>query len=206
MTDYAPFSQGEYTPRPINCPICGLTENWASVSGYSGLYQISNIGRVRSLGVRRRCGYGKTRFINGRQLGGNRIALSRPGDQRYVVREVLFLEHFSRTPPGSAVTYLDGDRSHLCVGNIGWEFPALGYRSMHRKITAVRGPASKQACVGCPAQAQEWSYTKSGFREVESEWGGYQVRYSLDPAEYLPRCKKCHRNLDGWWLKPRAVA
>jgi len=25
MTDYAPFSQGEHTPRPINCPICGLT-------------------------------------------------------------------------------------------------------------------------------------------------------------------------------------
>lgn len=36
-------------------------EIWKDINGYDGLYQVSNMGRVKSIG------YGKTRFLNGKK-------------------------------------------------------------------------------------------------------------------------------------------
>lgn len=176
------------------CPICGLAETWRPVRDFEGLYEISSIGRARSLPKRRMCGYGKTRAIPPKILTRRRVILSAPDrERRHVLRRVLFLEHYATLPPGAAVVFIDGDRDHLCAANLAWEFPHLGYRSMHHKVERQRGSASDLQCVDCGGAAEDWSYSRSGYREVTSIKG---VPYSLDPAEYDPRCRSCHRRYD----------
>lgn len=43
-------------------------EIWKDVVGYEGLYQVSNLGRVKSLKRKVNCGYGSIRFIRARYL------------------------------------------------------------------------------------------------------------------------------------------
>jgi hypothetical protein len=65
-----------------------------------------------------------------------------------------------------------------------------GYWSVHHRLSGERGPATAQRCA-CGAPAREWSYDGTDPDERTDPTRGY--RYSLDPARYLPRCRRCHR-------------
>lgn len=196
---HPPISHHTSPPScPSICPVCGLAEKWRPVRRFEDAYEISNIGRVRSVARVVGAACGSTRVISGRVLRARRIVLSRPGASELILRWLLFVEHFSRAAPGGAPVWLDGNLTHLCVGNLSWEFPQLAYRPMHRKVDRLRGSAKDHACVDCSGVAEEWSYTDSGYCQAADERAdGSLVTYSLDPAEYEPRCRSCHRKFDG---------
>lgn len=196
MSSIAPPSRGANPPlaRPSVCPICGLAETWRPVMGFEDLYEISSAGVARTVPRRRPVGYGRTRSVPSVILSKRRVSLSnQPYSARYVLRRVLFLEHYSRAPLGAADVFKDGNRQHLCVGNLDWEFPLLNYRAMHQKVAVLRGSARDMSCVDCGSPAHDWSYTHSGYCETAAPSG---VPYSLDVAEYDPRCRSCHRLFD----------
>lgn len=66
------------------------------------------------------------------------------------------------------------------------------YTTVHRRLLRDVGSASEHACVDCGGTAKEWSY--DGLDAGELTEG--TLRYSIDPAHYVPRCVPCHRAHD----------
>lgn len=83
-------------------------------------------------------------------------------------------------------------RTGALVGT--WRGDAVGYRAMHQRLGPVLG-----LCVdGCGRVATEWSLNVSAVRvRVEIAGSMRGRRFSTDPAEYSPRCYRCHALHDG---------
>lgn len=104
-------------------------EIWKDIRGYEGLYQVSNLGRVKSV-ARRVCNHpsGSTRqmqehFItptdngNGYKIVGLRSDHKR--QNKYVHR--LVAEHFLENPQGkNYVNHIDFDKSNNRASNLEW--------------------------------------------------------------------------------------
>ena len=67
--------------------------------------------------------------------------------------------------------------------------PDPTYRAAHSRVARDHGPARTHACVDCGRAAHHWSYTHTASRELVSPGG---QPYSADPADYEPRCARCH--------------
>lgn len=114
----------------LDLPLVDTTEIWRPVVGWEGLYEVSNLGRVRSLD--RDCITGPRRIsrIRGRVLSltpcgykgrRRRVALHAEGklSQRFVHH--LVLEAFiGPRPPGYTANHLDGDASRNWASNLEW--------------------------------------------------------------------------------------
>lgn len=104
-------------------------EKWRPVSGYEGLYSVSNLGRVRSEDRAVAGKGGAKRWIKGRVLVPGIYAGSRPhvnlyengrGKSHYVCR--LVAEAFLPPLPGPdfAVVYKNGDPNDNRASNLKW--------------------------------------------------------------------------------------
>jgi hypothetical protein len=97
------------------------TEIWKQVIGHEGLYEVSNIGNVKSLifhnGVRERILKQATQRLSGHYyvyLTKNKIA-----KKKYV--HALVLEAFvSKRPNGMEGLHNDGNSKNNCVSNLRW--------------------------------------------------------------------------------------
>lgn len=111
-----------------------MTEEWRTIEGYEGRYEVSNMGRVRSLdrlieAHNERMGWHK-RFWKGRILKSscacNRYPsiglLNEDGERR--TREIhrLVAEAFLGPPPSAEheVAHGDGDKTNNQVSNLRW--------------------------------------------------------------------------------------
>ena len=119
-------------------------EEWKDIQGYEGLYQVSNLGRVKSL-ERRVCNHnnGATRLIreqiitptdngNGYKIVG--LHLKRKRQNKYVHR--LVAEHFLEKPSGKDfVNHIDYDKSNNAVANLEWctQIENVAYSVEHMK-------------------------------------------------------------------------
>lgn len=103
-----------------------LNEEWRDVVGYEGYYQVSDLGRVRSLDRRSRCRGGSTSFHKGVILSP---ALSKSGYFVCVLcvkgRMKTFLVHclvasafLGDKPHGFDVNHIDTDKQNNLVGNL----------------------------------------------------------------------------------------
>ena len=69
------------------------------------------------------------------------------------------------------------------------------YNGLHQRIRLARGLASNYDCHHCGGRALHWSWNHQG--EYVTDWvRGYLVKYSLNVADYLPLCPKCHKAFD----------
>ena len=122
-------------------------EEWLPVSGFEGLYEVSNLGRVRSLSVIRNHGGYRPRFIPGRLLRTSRppnyqAATLWPlsGPPVKVCVHVLVAKHFVSNPLGHRlVRHLDDDRNNNYYKNLAW-----GTYSDNMLDKATNGRASKK--------------------------------------------------------------
>lgn len=111
-------------------------ENWAPVVGYEGLYEVSDLGRVRSLdrtttGARHRKIQGKVLTLNSSQAGGYHVVgLWR--DNKIKNRKVscLVLEAFvGPRPPGLVARHFpDRDPTNNQLSNLSWATAAQNGR------------------------------------------------------------------------------
>jgi hypothetical protein len=68
----------------------------------------------------------------------------------------------------------------------------VSYIRVHMRLKEDVGPASNFQCP-CGAPADEWAYDHEDPSPLLNERG---LLYSLDPAHYIPMCRRCHRDLD----------
>ena len=137
-------------------------EEWRDIQGYEGLYQVSNLGRVRSLDrevytsasskrgsfVRSAKGavmkQGKRPKDNGAYLF---VILQRHGKSKAFCTHRLVAEAFIPNPDGkSQVNHIDGNKANNAVSNLEWVTPkentahafAHGLRSDEERLRRTR--------------------------------------------------------------------
>jgi hypothetical protein len=78
----------------------------------------------------------------------------------------------------------------------------ITYNSAHYRVKRAKGYPSTFPCVdGCGQQAAEWSLRQDApVTHVGDDGHGRPTRYSGDPNDYEPRCRKCHKAYD---MRPR---
>lgn len=72
----------------------------------------------------------------------------------------------------------------------------IGYRAAHYRVVKARGKAAEHDCAcGCGEAAAEWALIAGGDKVYYCDKTGRA--YSLDPEDYAPMARYCHRLLDG---------
>lgn len=102
-------------------------EEWKDIKGYEGLYQISNLGEVKSLSREVEQSNGKKYTIKERKLKTSRngngytgITLNKDGKHRFNVHRLVAL-HFIENPEGKEqVNHKDLDKTNNCKDNLEW--------------------------------------------------------------------------------------
>lgn len=111
-----------------------MKELWKSIEGYEGLYEISNLGNVRSIRRNKVMKPGSHRF------GYRYVILCKEGSNKSVLVHRLVANAFiSRIPGKEDVNHIDGDKSNNCVENLEWvsksENMQHAYQSGLRQVT-----------------------------------------------------------------------
>lgn len=107
-----------------------MLEQWRAVPGYEGAYEVSDLGRVRSLDreivqLSRRgtsyASYRKGRVLRpGRMSGGHQsVVLTREGGSR-CVHELVALAFIGSRPDGYVTRHLNGDPTDNRAVNLAW--------------------------------------------------------------------------------------
>lgn len=101
-----------------------MIEEWRPISGYRGSYEVSDLGRVRSLDRINAQG----RFARGRILktdavtaGHLQVGLCRDGRKRNArVHRLVLLTFVGRPPSGTEGCHRDGDPTNNALTNLYW--------------------------------------------------------------------------------------
>ena len=101
------------------------TEIWKDVFGFEGLYQVSNLGKVRSLDRLVNSGIG-IRLYKGRVLkpvnnndGYLQVALSKDGKQTtFLVHRLVYEAFNGKIPEGMQVNHIDEDKTNNSIENL----------------------------------------------------------------------------------------
>jgi hypothetical protein len=108
--------------------LLAMTEQWKPVAGFDDLYEISSLGRVRSLGRNIRLWHGGIHARKGRVLrnrytkdGYDIVALSRDGKQHNTSVHRLVATAFVPNPADKpCVNHIDGNPSNNAAANLEW--------------------------------------------------------------------------------------
>lgn len=96
-----------------------MDEVWKDIEGYEGLYQVSNLGNVRSLN------YGRTGEIKllkqSTDCGYKRVMLYKDGErERYLVHRLVAMTFIPNPDDLPQVNHKDEDKSNNNVNNLEW--------------------------------------------------------------------------------------
>ena len=105
-----------------------MLEIWKDIDGYEGIYQISNLGRVKSLARYRKTSIGKDRWYktkilkNGTHTNGYKfVTLCKEGDYKYHSVHRLVAKHFILNLDNKkCVNHKDCVRDNNIVTNLEW--------------------------------------------------------------------------------------
>ena len=92
-------------------------EKWKQIAGYEGLYEVSNLGRVRSLW------FGKTRVLKPGKLrnGYLFVTLCKDGKRKHLLVHRLVAGAFVPNPRNlETVNHKDEDKTNNAASNIEW--------------------------------------------------------------------------------------
>lgn len=129
-------------------------EVWKDVQGYKGYYQVSNMGRVRSLDRWiPRMDVLNFRLMKGRILkstyvgnGYPQVNLSKKGKVKICDIHRLVLEAFVGTCPDSMeCRHIDGDKSNAKLSNIKWGTPVQNQKDRNKHGTCNSGDRNGHA-------------------------------------------------------------
>jgi len=144
-------------------------ETWLPVPEWEGLYEVSNLGRVRSLP--RRGTHGRILRPGSDLAGCRRVVLSRRSSgqvNQKVALLVVLAFHCPKPFPKAVVRHLDGDNRNDTPGNLRWGTQSENMFDEVRHGTHAN--ASKTCCPKCG--------------------GPYSVRDGKNgPRRYCPPCR-----------------
>lgn len=117
-----------------------MTEEWRPVPGYGTLYEVSNLGRVRS--NRRRWRSGEPRMLRAKPTRSGYIPVTLSDGTRHEAKLLhhIVLEAFHGPRPSGAVArHLDDDRANNTAANLAWGTQADNVRDAVRNGRVPRG-------------------------------------------------------------------
>ena len=141
---------------------------WLPIPGYEGLYEVSEDGRVRSLGKR------------GKMLkpfpvrGYSKVHLSKDATSRHRgVHQLVMLAFEGPPPEGMEVCHEDGNKANNHRSNLRYDTPSANGRDRIRHGTCAQSRKDE-----CPAGHQ---------------YDEKNTRYSKTPSGLGRQCRECDR-------------
>ncbi len=125
-----------------------MEEVWKDIPKYEGIYQASNLGRIKSLARQDRRGHGwPTKILkpDATRNGYLQVLLSRDGviTKKYVHH--LILEVFvGPCPPGKQRNHINGDKADNSIGNLEYCTGSENHFHSYRVLGKQAAKGSKQ--------------------------------------------------------------
>lgn len=189
-----------------------MTEQWKPALGWEGVYEVSDMGRVRSLDRTIDQRDGTSRFFPGQILkqtgmnGYRTVGLHFAGKERRRTVHSLVLEAFTcERPTGMQACHYDGDRANNKLSNLRWDTVEGNARDKLRHGTNVReamthcfkgheldhentyvSPNGARACKTCRLDANRASYYRNIERSREYARNYYRENYAVPEGEKKP--------------------
>lgn len=124
-----------------------MTELWKDISGYEGLYQISNLGNVKSLERINRNG----RLVHERILipsvGGSgylQVNLSKDNKAKiHQIHRLVAMKYIDNPENKQQVDHIDNIKSNNCAKNLRWVTPKENMNNIITKNTLLNRPERK---------------------------------------------------------------
>lgn len=119
-----------------------MIEEWKDIKGYEGLYQVSNLGRVKSLK------FGKERILKPikNTVGYMQVSLCKYGKiKKFTVHNIL-AEVFIQNPENKPeVNHIDEDKTNNMVSNLEWctRKENVNHGTRNKRSAVSRGKALK---------------------------------------------------------------
>jgi hypothetical protein len=164
--------------------LCAMEEQWKAIKGYEGIYEVSNLGRVRSLDRHRKAAYGKTAFIRGIEVAIRRnstndyliVCLSKDGKSIHALVHRLVAEAFVPNPNNlPQVNHKDEDKGNNRSDNLEW--CDQYYNNHYGTAIARRSITRGRKVVQCDMDGNEIARYNSA-REAERAIGKSQAAIS----------------------------
>lgn len=169
-----------------------MKEVWKPVEGYEDLYQISNLGRVKSLKRRTKSGfYNRIMMLKPSEHtdGYLQVVLYKNGQRKtYKVHRLVANAFLPRSENKTEVNHLDGVKKNNSVDNLSW-----CTRKENMKHAGEYGLMSSESFrdVEVYAQNKEGEILTFKNKKTCSEYFGFkywwfhnQVRYFGDPFQH----------------------
>ena len=130
-----------------------MEEIWKPVVGYEGLYEVSNVGRVKGLDRQVRTKGGGLKFWKGKLLkpalntgGYPFVGLCKDGVRTSMQVHTLIMDTFvGPRPKGFEVCHNDNDRSHSVLSNLRYDSRKGNHADMRAHGTWQEGEAHPQS-------------------------------------------------------------
>ncbi len=181
-----------------------MKEKWKDIKGYEGLYQVSNLGRVKSLDRYIVNKNNKQQYYNGKILKGNirkgylKLTLSKDNSQKTVPIHILVAKAFIPNPENKPeVNHIDGEKTNNCVSNLEWA--TRSENELHAYKNGLAKPSLKQKEAVAKYAKENYSkkvlqYDLNGnfikeWNSMHDVWRELGIRPS-----YICRCCKGLRN------------
>ena len=115
-----------------------MKEEWKDIKDYEGLYQVSNLGRVKSLNYRRTGKEGILNVGNKNLTKGHffvELWKNKSGCKKYI--HILVAEHFIPNPENKPIVHhIDKDPKNNNVDNLMW-VTNMEHRELHQEISKI---------------------------------------------------------------------
>lgn len=177
-----------------------MKELWKDIKGYEGCYQVSNLGRIKSLDRMTNNQYGEY-FMKGRILknsiikdkGYCRVSLNNGNGKISKRVHRLVAEAFIPNPENKLeVNHKDGNKLNNCVSNLEW---CTNKENIEHSIRT----GLKKHCNGCSNSSSKFTeediiFIRKNYKKRDPMYGGVALarRYSCCPKTIYDIVTKKH--------------
>jgi hypothetical protein len=186
-----------------------MDEIWKDITGYEGLYQVSNLGNVRSLDktvhAKSRNGNDFTQTYKGRILSQElintnayRVSLCKDGHvERFLTHRLVAQEFIPNPENKPEINHKNGNRAKDDIDNLEW---CTHPENMHHAYnTGLQVPLFGENHQNCKISSEDIKFIRENYIPYNEEFGGKALaeKFNTHPR-YIRRIVKMEiRKEDG---------